>query len=158
MNHVRLLAIGIMSMFVLTTVAQQTGKRAANRENENNLRAAQDESQGGQANGSGVPTVQAQLKLLTEKLVLTGDQQAKTKIILQELHDASQKLTQDKSLSREQLLDHVRSWREKADKKMREFLTDEQKKKLDQVYHEPHPELHGNLHGAGKQAPRAPQN
>jgi hypothetical protein len=42
----------------------------------------------------------------------------------------------------------VRACREKADKKIREILNDDQKKKLDQLEQEPHPKLHGNLNGA----------
>jgi Spy/CpxP family protein refolding chaperone len=105
-----------------------------------------------------VPTVEKHLKVLTEKLDLTGDQQAKIKPILQKLHDATQKLMQDESMSREERLGHVRPWREKADKKIREILNDEQKKRLDQLEHEPHSELHGNQNGATPPPPRAPQN
>jgi len=82
------------------------------------------------AHGGGVPTVEKRLKVLTEKLDLTGDQQAKIKPILQELHDATQKLVQGESMLR---LGNVRAWREKADKKVREILNDDQKKKLDQL-------------------------
>ena len=124
MNRFRLLAIGTTVIFALTVVAQQTTRH-----------------------GDGVPTVQGHLKLLTEKLDLTGDQQAKIKPILQELHDATQKLVQDKSMSREERLENVRAWREKADKKIRKILNDDQKKKLDQLEQEPHPEMHGDLNG-----------
>ncbi len=59
-------------------------------------------------------------------------------------------------MSREERLGHVRAWREKADKKIREILNDDQKKKLDQLEQEPHSELHGNLNGATPPPPRAP--
>jgi len=140
MNRTRLLAIGTMLMFALTTLAQQTTTNI--------------DAHGG--SGGGVPTVQGQLKVLTEKLDLTGDQQAKIKPILQELHDATQKLMQDESLSREERLDKVRPQRYKADKQIREILNDDQKKKLDQLEQEPHPELHGNLSGTTPPPPRAP--
>jgi hypothetical protein len=65
--------------------------------------------------------------------------------ILQELHDVTQKLVQDKSLSREQRLAKVRPHRYKTDKQIRKILNHEQKKKLDQLEHESHPELHGNV-------------
>ena len=42
------------------------------------------------------------------------------------------------------LLGKVRACREKADKKIREILNDDQKKKLDQLEQEPHSGLHGN--------------
>jgi hypothetical protein len=128
-------------MFALTTVAQQTTGRS--------------DAHGG---SGGVPTVQEQLKVLTEKLDLTGDQQARITPILQELHDATQKLVQDKSLSREERLDKVRPHRYKADKEIREFLSDDQKKKFDQYLRGPHSEMHGNLSGATPPPRRAPQN
>jgi Spy/CpxP family protein refolding chaperone len=127
MNRIRLLAIGTMLMLALTTVAQQT--------------ATSTDAHGG---SSGVPTVERHLKLLTEKLDLTVDQQAKIKPILKELHDATQNLMQDESLSREERLDKVKPLREKADKKIREILSDDQKKKLDQLEQEPHSGLHAN--------------
>ena len=43
---------------------------------------------------------------------------------------------------------HRSACREKADKKIREILNDDQKKKLDQLEQQAHPELHGNLNGA----------
>jgi hypothetical protein len=64
---------------------------------------------------------------------------------------------QDESLSREERLGVVRACREKADKKVREILNDDQKKKLDQLEHDPHSELHGNPNGATPSPPRAPQ-
>jgi Spy/CpxP family protein refolding chaperone len=142
MNRIRLLAIGIMLTFALTTVAQQSATAPAGTDKEDHVRhAAQD----------GVPTAESQLKVLTEKLDLTGDQQSRIKPILQELHDATQKIAQDKSLSHEERLAKVRPQRYKADKQIREFLSDDQKKKLDQYLQGPHSEMHGNLSGAPPQ-------
>jgi phosphoenolpyruvate-protein kinase (PTS system EI component) len=139
MNHFRFLATGTILMFALTAPAQQSATRpAATDKEEHSQRAAQD----------GVPTVESQLKALTEKLDLTGDQQSRIKPILQELHDATQKIVQDKSLSHEEHLAKVRPQRYKADKQIREFLSDDQKKKLDQYLQGPHSEMHGNLSGA----------
>jgi Spy/CpxP family protein refolding chaperone len=131
MNRFRLLAIGTMLMLAPTVVAQQAATRSSDPVKSN-------------AHRNGVPTVEGHLKLLTEKLALTSDQQTKIKPILQELHDATLKAVQDESVSREERIDHVRASREKADKKMREILNDDQRKKLDQLEHEPHSELHGN--------------
>jgi hypothetical protein len=134
-------------MFALTTVAQQTTTRPdATDKNDHGQRAAQGD----------VPAVETQLKVLTEKLDLTGDQQARITPILQELHDATQKLVQDKSLSRDERLAKVRPQRYKANERIREILSDDQKKKLDQYLQGPHSEMHGNLSGATP--PRAPQN
>ena len=149
MNRIRLLAIGTMLMFALTTVAQQTTTQPG----------GPAKGVSGDAHDGGVPTVEGHLKVLTEKLDLTGDQQVKIKPILQELHGATQKLVQDESMSREERLGKVRACREKADKKIREILNDDQKKKLDRLEQEPHPELHGNLNGATPPPPpQAPKN
>jgi hypothetical protein len=79
-----------------------------------------------------LPTVEEQLKVLNEKLGLSAKQQAKAKPILQQLHDATQNVMRDETLSREERLAKVRPQRQMADKKMRTILNDEQRKKLDQ--------------------------
>jgi hypothetical protein len=95
--------------------------------------------------------------VLTQKLDLSVDQQPKVKTILQELHDASLNLIQGESTSREELLSKVRPLRMNADKKIREILSDDQKKKLDQYLQGPHSEMHGNLSGATPPAPGKPK-
>jgi hypothetical protein len=95
----------------------------------------------------GLPTVKDQLKVLSDKLDLTGDQQTKVEPILRSLHDATLKLMQDKSLSEQERLNKVRPLRLDTDKKLREILNDEQKKKLDAYEQGPHPEMHGDLNG-----------
>jgi Spy/CpxP family protein refolding chaperone len=97
-----------------------------------------------------LPSVEEQLKVLNEKLDLTAGQQAKIKPILQHLHDATENLLQDDTLSREARLAKVRPQRLMADKKLREILSDEQKKKLDQYEKGPHPEMHGTLSGTAE--------
>ncbi len=100
------------------------------------------------AQGShGLPPVKEQLKMLSDKLSLSSGQQAKVEPILRELHDATEKLMQDASLSQEERLDRVRPLRLNADKKLGEILNDDQKKKLDAYEQGPHPEMHGDLHG-----------
>ena len=131
MNRMRLFAIGIILMFAPTMLAQQTS---------------------GNSSG-GLPTVEEQLKVLTGKLDLNGGQQAQIKRILQELHDATQKLNEDKSLSHEARLAKVRPQRLKADSRIRGILNDDQKKKLDQYEQGPHAEMHGDLRGT-RQPPR----
>jgi Spy/CpxP family protein refolding chaperone len=148
MNRFHLLAIGTMLVAALTAPAQQTatGPNGTDKD-KHSQRAAQGD----------MPTVEQQLKVLTGKLDLTGDQQARIKPIIQELHDATEKLMQDKSLSHEERLSKVRPQRYKADKQMREILSEEQKKKLDQYEQGPHPEMHGGLSGSTSQPPQPPQ-
>jgi hypothetical protein len=64
------------------------------------------------------------------------------------LHDATVKLVQDETMSHEERQSKVRDSCYTADKKIRLVLNDDQKKKLDQIEQEPHPELHGNVSGA----------
>jgi Spy/CpxP family protein refolding chaperone len=148
MNRFHSLAIGTILIFALTAPAQQaaTAPGAADK-NEHSQVGTQD----------GVPAVDEQLKVLTIKLDLTADQQARIKPILQELHDATLKLVQEQSLSREARSARVRPQRYKAHDQIREILNDDQKKELDQYLQGPHPEMHGNLTGATS-SPQPPQN
>ena len=93
-----------------------------------------------------VAPVDQHLKLLAEKLDLTADQQEKARPILQQLHDESQKIVDDKSLSHEELMEKMHPVFMKADKALREFLTTEQKAKLDEMEQQMHPQ-----HGAAPQ-------
>jgi hypothetical protein len=143
MNRIRLLAISSMLLIVPGIVAQQT--------------APTGEPAKGAAQAVVLPDVGDQLKVLTQKLDLSLDQQLKVKTILQELHDASLKLMQGESTSHEELLSKVRPLRMNADKKIREILSDDQKKKLDQYLQGPHSEMHGNLSGATPPATGKPK-
>jgi Spy/CpxP family protein refolding chaperone len=139
MNRYRFffLTLGTALIFALATLAQQATTTAG--------AAAQNTSSGEDA---GLPSVETQLKVLTEKLRLTSEQQNKIKPILKELHDTTEKLAQEKNLSQEERLAKVRPQRYKADERIRAILNDDQKKKLDQYEQGPHPEMHGNLSGA----------
>jgi len=132
MNRIRLFAIGSLLMFAPVMLAQQTATEPG--------RPLKGAVQAGD-----LPDVANQLKVLTEKLDLTAEQQPKVKTILQELHDATQKIMQDKTISRDELLDKVRPLRMKANNQLREILSDDQKKKLDQYLQGPHPDMHGTL-------------
>lgn len=140
MNRIRLLAIGTVLMFALTVVAQQTASGVNEKQSQNSAQGA-------------VPTPEEQLKVLTPKLDLTSDQVDKMKPILQQLHDDTQKIVDDKSLTREEQLARVRPLRYKAHDQMLEILNSEQKKKLEAYLQGPHPEMHGNLSGSTSQQP-----
>ena len=135
MNRFRVLAIGTVLLFALAWVAQQATTSA-----ETKGASAAEHAEGASA--------EVQLKFLAAKLDLTGDQQGKIKPILQELHDGTTKLVQDENMPREERLSKVRDSRYTADKKIRAILNDDQKKKLDQVEQERHPELHGDINNA----------
>ena len=133
MNRFHLLAIGTALVVALAAPAQQTATGSGGPDQHEHVAE------------SGVPTIDQHLKVLSEKLDLTADQQTRIKPILQDLHDATQTL-EDKNLSHDERMARLRPEREKADRRIREILNDEQKKKLDQLEHEPHSALHGNVH------------
>lgn len=144
MNRYRFLffTLGTTLIFALATYAQQAITTAG--APAKNVSSGED---------TGLPIVETQLKVLTEKLSLSSRQQDKIKPILKELHDATEKLAQYKNLSHEERLAKVRPQRYKADERIRAILNDEQKKKLDQYEQGAHPEMHGNLSGAKSQQP-----
>jgi len=117
MNRIRLLVMGSVLMLALSAAAQQTAG-------------------GVEQSQSSVPSVspvERHLQVLAEKLDLSNDQRDKARPILQEMHESMQKADQDTSLSNDQRTEQVKAARMKADKEIREFLNDDQKKKLDQL-------------------------
>ncbi len=133
MNRLRLLAVAAVLMFAMGAVAQQTTTP--------------------DGHAVAVAPVDQHLKVLSEKLALTADQQDKARPILQEMHDGSQKLEDDQSLTPDQRHEGMVPVFMKADKALREILTDEQKKKLDEM----EAQMHGGAHGAPHGTASAPQ-
>jgi len=131
MNRLRLLAIGMLLFSALAALAQQTATSSPR----------------GGAESGGLPTVEEQLRVLTEELDLTATQRAKVRPIVRKLHDTTENLVRDQRLSNEERLAKVRPQRIQADKKIRALLNDDQEKKLDQYLAGPHPEMHGGLSG-----------
>ncbi len=83
--------------------------------------------------GHAMASADQHLQMLTEKLDLTADQQAKAKPILQEMTDGAQKAMSDETLPREERTKKAHAVMMQADKKLRTFLTEEQKAKLDDM-------------------------
>ena len=135
----RLLAGGTTLIIALVMPTQHIGAAPA---------VTEGEQQGQRGGQDDVPMVGQMLRVLTEKLDLTAEQQARITPILQRLRDTQQALVQDKSLSREERLTKMRLHRYRANEDIREILTDTQKGKLDQYLQGPHPEMHGGLSGA----------
>jgi len=122
MNRLRLLAAGTVLMFAMSTVAQQNA-------------TAPD------VHAAAVAPVDQHLKMLSEKLALTTEQQEKARPILQAMRDGTQKLEDDQSLTPDQRQAGMHALFMKSDKEVRVFLTDDQKKKLDEMeaqMHGPH--------------------
>jgi hypothetical protein len=99
--------------------------------------------------GHGAPKVEQHLKLLAGKLGLSAEQQRKAKPILQEMHDALDKIVQAGEVSSGDLQNQMKLCREQADRKLRELLDDGQKLKLNDLERAAHSELHEGLKGAG---------
>ena len=111
MNRVKI-AIGIVMMLALAVFAQEAHQNG---------------------HGHSMPSADQHLKMLTEKLDLTADQQAKAKPILEEMTTRAQKAMNDQSLPQDQRMQKAHETMMQSDKKLRAILTDEQKAKLDEM-------------------------
>ncbi len=74
-----------------------------------------------------------QLQRLAKDLNLTDDQKGQIKPILEERHDKMQKLFSDESLSQGDRRSKMREIFEASNKKIRDVLNDDQKKKFDEM-------------------------
>jgi Spy/CpxP family protein refolding chaperone len=90
-----------------------------------------------------MPNVDDHLHMLAQKLDLSEEQQSKARPIITEMQDEMQKITDDKSLTHDEAMAKTHATFMNADKKFREFLTDEQKTKLDAMEAEMHHEKQG---------------
>ncbi len=129
MNRIFLIAIVSAQMFAFAALGQESAVK-----------------HGGAAKDS-LPAAEEQMQVLSGKLDLTAEQQIKIKPIMQQLHEATETIIEDQTLSRDERLAKVRPHRLLADKKIRKILTKEQNKKLDEYEAGPHPEMHGTLTG-----------
>jgi len=86
--------------------------------------------------GRGPMSVDDQVKGLTDRLNLTADQQAKIKPILEDNRSQMMKLRQYDSISQEDKRAKGRGIREATNGKIRDLLTDDQKKQFDDMQKE----------------------
>ncbi len=116
MNRYRLLALATVLMVAITGFAQQPAPS------------------GQQEHGTtAVSPVDRHLRALSEQLNLTSEQQDKLRPILQGMFDGQQKIMADTSLSNDQRHEQIKALHEKIDKQARQYLNDDQKKKLDEL-------------------------
>lgn len=87
-----------------------------------------------------MPSVDDHLHMLAQKLDLSDEQQNKARPIITEMQEEMRKISDDKSLTHDEAMTKTHSAFMNADKKFREFLTDEQKTKLDAMEAEMHHE------------------
>ncbi|HEY6348857.1 MAG TPA: hypothetical protein VI636_05545 [Candidatus Angelobacter sp.] len=115
------------------------------------LAQGQDEKAGGVGPGS-MPTVEDQLKDLTEKLNLTDDQQSKIKPLLED--ERQQMQTKDNSLSPQDRMSRLRRIQVTTSSKIRELLNDEQQVKFDQMEKERRNRERSELEKRGEVSPK----
>ena len=111
------------------------------------------DDQGRPRRGMGM-SVDDQVKNLTEKLALTDDQQSKVKTILEDTRSQMMKLMQDDSMSREDKMAKGRSLREASNGKIRDLLTDDQKKKFDDIQKEAQERMRQRQQGGDSSNPK----
>ena len=94
----------------------------------------------------GRPSIDDQVKMLSQELNLTSDQQGKLKNILEDQHQQAMTFVNDTSMSREDKVQKIRVLREATITKARGIMNDDQKKKLDAMLQQqqgPHPGAQG---------------
>ncbi len=106
--------------------------------------------QRGQGGGRGPMNVEDQVKQLTERLNLTDDQQGKVKAILEDGRTQMQKLRGDDSMSQEDKMSKMRSIHDATTAKIRDILTDDQKKKFDELEQERRERMKQRQQGGGE--------
>jgi periplasmic protein CpxP/Spy len=97
------------------------------------------EGGGQEGQGKGTPerrrmmNPEEQLNRLAKDLNLTDDQKGQVKPLLEDRHEKMQKLFTDESLSQEDRRAKMREIFEASNKKIRDVLNDDQKKKFDEM-------------------------
>jgi Spy/CpxP family protein refolding chaperone len=132
MDRICLFAVGTLMMFALTAGAQQAATAAAGIEKANHSTTQ-----------NSTDPVENHLKKLSQQLNLTPDQEDQIRPILQEMHNAMGKAEQNQSLSDDERKAQKHAAFMKADSHIRPILNDDQKKTLDQLEQQMHPEMHG---------------
>jgi hypothetical protein len=136
MNRLRSLAVASVLLLALSAAAQQTVT-------------------GSETHAAAVAPVEHHLKVLSEQLALTADQQEKARPILRQMHDSSQKLEEDQGLTPEQRQAALHPLFMKADHQLRAFLNENQKKKLDEMETKMRHEQHTGPDGSPSAPPQS---
>jgi hypothetical protein len=95
--------------------------------------SAQSQSGDSHAQGSGMPSIDEQVSMLSSQLSLTPDQQAKAKTILQDQHAQAMTVVNDAAMSRDDKVQKIHTIRTTTISNMRNLLNDDQKTKFDQM-------------------------
>jgi hypothetical protein len=88
------------------------------------------------------PSIDDQVRVLTQELNLNDDQQGKIKTVLVDQREQASTVIADSSLTRDDKVQKIRALRETTIAKVRGVLNDDQRKKLDQMLEGPseHPQ------------------
>jgi transposase len=97
-----------------------------------------------------MPSIDDQVKRLSDRINLTDDQQAKTRTILEDQRTQAQALMKDDSLSQDDKKQKFMSLRQTTISKIKDLLNDDQKKKFDAYLAE--------MQGAQKPSEGSPKN
>ena len=106
----------------------------------------------------GMPSVDDQLKHLTQQLSLTADQQAKLKPILTDQQAQMEKLHSDSSLAREDRFSKMQELRQNSDTQIKSVLTDDQQKSFDKMREEQKDRMGKWRKGSAPPAANAPDS
>ena len=109
--------------------------------------SAQQSSQGRMSN------IDDQVKVLSDSLNLSGDQQSKVRSILMDQHDQAMALIQDNSMAREEKIEKIHGLRAATISKVRLLLNDEQKPKFDQMVQQQDERIHQQQGQSGTTSP-----
>jgi hypothetical protein len=108
-------------LVVLGAAAQQTAADAGSIDD------------GKRAAHTNMSNAEEHLRMLSEKLNLSAEQQEKARPLIQNMLGERQALLRDQSLSSDQRSQRQRALHERADRELRHFLNEDQKKKLDEL-------------------------
>jgi Spy/CpxP family protein refolding chaperone len=86
--------------------------------------------------GRRMPSVDEQLKHLSEKLNLTEDQQSKLKPILEDQRKQMEQIRDDSALSRQDRFGKMQELRQSSDTQIKSVLNEEQQKNFDKMREE----------------------
>jgi hypothetical protein len=130
MQRMGTLAMGTLLAAALALPAQQ----AVNATGDNAQKPA----------ASQLSPVDEHMKMLSARLELTTEQQSRLRPIVAEMIDTMAKLKADPNLTEEDRAAGIKQCFDKTDREARVYLSDDQKKKLDQLESEMHGEPHGS--------------
>jgi hypothetical protein len=102
----------------------------------------------------GRPSIDDQVRMLSQELNLTSDQQTKLKTILEDQHQQAMTFVNDNTMSRDDKIQKIRVLRESTITKARGIMNDDQKKKLDAMLQQQQQGApHGQQGPSGQQSP-----